>query len=137
VELSGLARSGVYRCVKPNLTVLFVEDDRPVRTVTADALSQRGFHVLSTDNAGEALRLLAEEPVDVLFADIVMPGINGIELAKKAKALHPDLKVLLATGYFSRAHEALAVGKLLFKPLRAEQIEAEILELVKDAHSAT
>lgn len=120
-----------------SLTVLFVEDGQPARSVTADALAHRGFRVLATDNAGEALRLLVAEPVDVLFADIVMPGINGIELAKQAKALRPGLKVLLATGYFSRAHEARAVAKLLFKPLRADQIEAEIRELVRDAHSAT
>ena len=123
--------------MEQSLTVLFVEDDQPVRSVTADALTQRGFRVLATDNADEALRLLAAEPVDVLFADIVMPGISGIALAKQAKALRPELKVLLATGYFSRAREALAVGRLLFKPLRAEEIEAEILELMKDAHSAT
>lgn len=110
------------------LTILFVDDDLPVRAATTQALSLKGFRVLATDSAYEAMQLLAQEHVDVLFADIVMPGVNGIELAKQAKALHPDLRVILATGYYSRAEEARSVGKLLFKPLRADEIEAEILD---------
>jgi DNA-binding NtrC family response regulator len=109
---------------------LFVDDDQPVLAVIAEALSARGFRVLAADNADDALRLLAQEHVDVLFADVVMPGINGIELAKRAKLLRPDLKVLLETGYFSRAAEAKSVATLLFKPLRADQIEVEIRNLL-------
>ena len=99
----------------------------------AEALSARGFRVVAADNGDEALRLLAQEPVDVLLADIVMPDMNGIELAKRAKLVRPDLKVLLETGYFSRAAEAKSVGKLLFKPLRADQIESEIRSLLRTA----
>ena len=109
------------------LTILFVEDDQPVRAVIGEALSVKGFRVLAADNGDDAMQLLAKEHVDVLFADIVMPGFNGIELAKQAKALHPDLRIILATGYYSRAEEARSVGKLLFKPLRADEVEAEIL----------
>ena len=111
-------------------TILFVEDDQPVRNVITEALAARGFRVLATDSAYEAMQLLAQEHIDVLFADIVMPGLNGIELAKQAKALHPDLRIILATGYYSRAEEARSVGKLLFKPLRADEVEAEILNLM-------
>ena len=99
----------------------------------AAALSARGFRVVAADNGDEALRLLAQEPVDVLLTDIVMPDMNGIELAKRAKLVRPDLKVLLETGYFSRAAEAKSVGKLLFKPLRADQIESEIRSLLRTA----
>jgi DNA-binding NtrC family response regulator len=112
------------------LTVLFVDDDAPVLAVIAEALRARGFHVLAADNAAEALRLLAREPVDVLFADVVMPEMNGIELAKRAKQLRPGLKVMLETGYFSRAGEARSIADLVFKPLRADQIEAEIRRLM-------
>jgi DNA-binding NtrC family response regulator len=116
--------------VEHALTVLCVEDDQPILAVVAEALSLRGFRVLATDNGYEAMRLLAQEHVDVLFADVVMPGINGIELAKQAKALRPDLRILLVTGYFSRAAEARSVATLLYKPLRADQIEAEIRNLL-------
>jgi two-component system, cell cycle response regulator CpdR len=112
------------------LTILFVDDDQPLRAVIAEALAAKGFRVLAADSGYEAMQLLAQEHIDVLFADIVMPGLNGIDLAKQAKALHPDLRVILATAYYSRAEEAKSVGKLLFKPLRADEIEAEILNLM-------
>jgi two-component SAPR family response regulator len=115
------------------LTILFVDDDQLVLAIIAEALSVRGFRVLATDNGNDAMRLLAQEHVDVLFADVVMPDINGIELAKQAKLMRPHLKVLLETGYYSRAEEARSVGKLLFKPLRADQIEAEIRGLLTAA----
>lgn len=115
------------------MTILFVDDDRAVLSVIAEALSAKGFRVVVADNGDEALRLLAQDPVDVLLADIVMPDMNGIELAKRAKLVRPNLKVLLETGYFSRAAEAKSVGKLLFKPLRADQIESEIRTLVPAA----
>ena len=115
------------------LTILFVDDDRPVLSITAEALSAKGFRVVVADNGDDALRLLAQEPVDVMLADIVMPDMNGIELAKRAKLMRPGLKVLLETGYYSRAAEAKAVGKLVFKPLRVDQIEAEIRSLQRAA----
>ncbi len=110
------------------LTILLVEDDSAVRGVLSEALTVRGFRVLAADNGQEALRLLDQEPIDVLLADVVMPELNGIELAKQAKLLHPEIRIILATGYLSRAKEAMSVGKLLFKPLRADDIEAEIRE---------
>jgi CheY-like chemotaxis protein len=116
--------------VGPAFTILFVDDDQHVLAVIAEALSAKGFRVLATDNGYDALRLIAEDYVDVLFTDVVMPGINGIELAKQAKLLNPALKVMLETAYFSRAAEASAIGKLLFKPLRADQIETEIRDLL-------
>lgn len=111
-------------------TILLVEDDSAIRAVLADALSSRGFRVLATENGNEAMRLLAQERVDVLFADVVMPGLNGIELAKQAKLMQPGIRVLLATGYLSRAQEAQSVAKLLYKPLRPDQIETEIRALL-------
>ncbi len=113
------------------LTILFVDDDRQIRRVVAEALSVRGFRVLTTDDGYEAMRLLAQEHVDVLFTDIVMPEIDGIQLVKQAKLLRPDLHVMMATAYASTAREASSLGKLLFKPLRADQIEAEIRQLLK------
>ncbi len=95
-----------------------------------EALAARGFRVLTTDDGYEALRLLAQEHVDVLFTDLVMPDLDGVELVKQARLLRPDLRVIMETGYASRAKEAASLGKLLFKPLRADQIEAEIRRML-------
>jgi DNA-binding NtrC family response regulator len=104
------------------LTLLFVDDDDAVRASTEQILASNGFRLLVARDGYEAMRLLAENHVDVLFTDIVMPGLDGVSLAKQAKVLKPDLKILFMTGYYSRAAEAAQLGKLLFKPLRGAQI---------------
>lgn len=107
-------------------TILFVEDDTAVRESTAKLLAARGFCTLVAQNGYEALQLLARHRVDVLFTDVVMPDLNGIELAKQAKLLQPDVKTMFMTGYYSRAREAAAMGRLLFKPVRGLEIAREI-----------
>lgn len=107
-------------------TILFAEDEAPIRESVAELLSFRGFRVLVAENGYEALRLLTQENVDVLLTDIVMPGMNGVELARRAKGLRPDLQVLFVTAYASKASEAMHLGKLLYKPLRAHEIDAEL-----------
>jgi two-component system cell cycle response regulator CpdR len=114
-------------------TVLLVDDDVDARESTAHLLGSRGFDVLVARSGHEALRLLAQIRVDVLLADIVMPDLNGIELAKQAKLLQPDLKIVFLTGYFSRAAEAESFGKLLFKPVRDVEIETELRSLLAGA----
>jgi CheY-like chemotaxis protein len=111
-------------------TILFVEDDTPVRESTAQLLAAKGFRLLVAESGYEALRLIAEQHVDVLFTDIVMYGMDGIELAKKARLHQPDIKVMFMTAYYSRATEATQLGKLLFKPVRIAQLEAELNELL-------
>jgi YesN/AraC family two-component response regulator len=78
------------------------------------------------------MRVLAQERVDVLFTDIVMPDKDGIELARQAQQLQPGIRLMFATGYFSRAATAAQLGKLLFKPLRAKEIEAALKDVLGD-----
>ena len=111
-------------------TILFVEDDDGVRESTAAILASSGFRLLVAQSGEEALQLLDHGHIDVLFTDVVMPGLNGIELAKQAKQLRPDLKIMFMTAYYSRAAEAMEVGKLLFKPVRDAQILAGLAELL-------
>jgi DNA-binding NtrC family response regulator len=103
-------------------TILFVEDDTGVRDSTEQLLAAKGFRLLVASNGNQAIRLLAEHHVDVLFTDIVMPDLDGIALAKAAKRLRPDLKIMFMTAYYSRAAEATELGYLLFKPVRHAQI---------------
>ena len=86
--------------------------------------------MLIAENGYEALRLLTQENVDILFTDIVMPGMNGVELARKAKQLRPQILVMFMTGYAARAGEAMRLGKLLYKPLRAQEIDSELRNLL-------
>jgi CheY-like chemotaxis protein len=83
-------------------TILAVEDDDLVRANVETQLRRLGYRVLIASNAAMGLQLLAAEPgIDLLFTDIVMPGgIDGAELAKRALAMRPDLRILYTSGYF-------------------------------------
>jgi CheY-like chemotaxis protein len=111
-------------------TILLVDDDVDAREVTAHLLRSRGFDVLVAQSGDEAMRLLAQIRVDALLADIVMPDLDGIELAKRAKLLQPKIRVTFMTGYHSRAAEAETLGKLVLKPLRVLEIETELRNLL-------
>jgi signal transduction histidine kinase/CheY-like chemotaxis protein len=82
-------------------TILVVEDDQEVLAVTAESLRKLGYQVVTAANAMQALEILAaDQPIDLLFSDVVMPGgVNGAQLAVRARHVRPDLKVLLTSGY--------------------------------------
>jgi DNA-binding NtrC family response regulator len=119
------------RPASAEFTILIVDDDPLVRGSVISIIEAQGFRVLAAGSAVEAMRILAEDHVDLLFTDIVMPGQDGIELAREAKKLRPRLRVLFATGYFSRADDAIGLGELLFKPMRAHQIEAAVAQALR------
>jgi CheY-like chemotaxis protein len=116
-------------------TILFVDDDDEVRAPLAAQVRVDGFRVLEARNTPEALRVLAQEHIDVLFTDVVMPEPDGIELAERARHLQPHIRVIFATGYLLRAATADKMGKLLFKPVRAKDILGALGELMRESSS--
>lgn len=110
---------------RPAGTVLVVEDDPDVRNITVARLGEFGHHVLEADNAKAALDILGrDDAIDLLFTDIAMPGgMNGLELARQALQLRPDIRVLFVSGYASSAHtEGSTPGEFLQKPYRQEDL---------------
>ena len=91
-------------------------------------LAVKGFRAFAAANAQDALRILARHHVDLLFTDIVMPSMDGVQLAREAKILRPAIKVLFTTGYAQRATErqAMRLGRVLFKPLREADMIREL-----------
>ena len=77
-----------------------------------------GYSVLSARDATEALSLLSSQPVDLILADIKMPGINGLELIRQVHEFAPDLPCIVITGYGSAEHsvEALRAGAFWHRP---------------------
>jgi two-component system, cell cycle response regulator CpdR len=131
------ARCGRFGLVAQIFSVLFVEDDTAIRDVVMHELyvrgfAARGFEVLAAGDACDAIRILSERHVDVLFTDIIMPGMDGVELAKQAKLIRPEIKVLFATAYALKAFERRAIqqGRILYKPLRQLEIVQELEQLV-------
>ena len=108
-------------------TILIVEDDPPIRDAIIVLLREHGFHVLSAEDGYGAIRLLVEHHVDLLFTDVVLPGINGFELARQARLLRGDLRVLYLTGDAQQTWgKGILYGKILQKPVRADQVLTEV-----------
>ncbi|SPF34987.1 putative Histidine kinase [Candidatus Sulfopaludibacter sp. SbA4] len=84
-----------------NETILLVEDEAAVREVAVTALRSYGYAVIEAADGDEACRLYTnrEEPIHLLLTDVVMPGMNGMELAKRLRSLDPQLKVVFVSGY--------------------------------------
>ena len=111
-------------------TILFVDDDADVRDITDTILASAGFDHLVAQDGYEALRLLAENDVDVLFTDIGMPGMDGIDLARRARQRYPELKIMFMTADFGRAEDASTLGKLMIKPVGRRQMIDELSALL-------
>jgi two-component system cell cycle sensor histidine kinase/response regulator CckA len=91
--------SAVTRAGRP-VRVLVVDDEASIRYFVERALNGQGFAVTTANGADEALDLAGRlEPFDLLLTDVVMPPINGDELARRLRRLTPDIKVLYLTGY--------------------------------------
>jgi CheY-like chemotaxis protein len=107
--------------------VLVVDDDPAVRKSIDRILSSKGYAVITAENGEEALRKLNEEKYDLVYTDIRMPGISGLEVAEQIKARRPWTPVVIITGYGTDAAEARAkaagVSSFVHKPLSPEMIE--------------
>lgn len=123
--------------------ILVVDDDPVVSKSIGRVLSSKGYAVISAQNGEEALSKLGTEKYDLVFTDIKMPGMSGLEVAERVKASQPWLPVVIVTGYGTDANEARAeaagVSEFLRKPLSPEMIEgstARALQHVEEAVAA-
>jgi CheY-like chemotaxis protein len=113
--------------------VLVADDEPTERQTLARGLARHGHHVVAVGDGAEALTALATGAYDVLIADIVMPVLDGIALALKASSAHPDLAIVLVTGYAAelgraRNLEAL-VQRVVTKPYAIADMVALVAEL--------
>ena len=90
--------------------ILLAEDDTDMRRFLVKALQNAGFNVVSYDNGLSAYQRLREEPFELLLTDIVMPEMDGIELARRASELDPDIKIMFITGFAAVALNARFTG---------------------------
>jgi PAS domain S-box-containing protein len=111
-------------------TVLLVEDNPEVASVSANLLEQLGYTVRRVADAEAALREIERDGVDLVFSDIVMPGkIDGLSLARRLREIRPDLPILLATGYSDAAADVRGDFPILRKPYEIHQLSQAIAKL--------
>ncbi|MGO9772294.1 MAG: response regulator [Roseiarcus sp.] len=107
--------------------VLVVDDDPVVSKSFDRVLTSKGYAVITAQNGEEAMRKLSEENYDVVYTDIRMPGMSGLEVAEQVKARKPWTPVVIITGYGTEAAESRAraagVVSFMHKPLSPEMIE--------------
>ena len=114
--------------------ILLAEDDNDMRRFLVKALENAGFQVSSHDNGMSAYQRLREEPFEMLLTDIVMPEMDGIELARRASELDPDIKIMFITGFAAVAlhpsSQAPKQAKVLSKPFHLREIVAEVDRMI-------
>ncbi|HEY0446977.1 MAG TPA: response regulator [Allosphingosinicella sp.] len=109
--------------------ILLAEDDESMRLYLARALEKVGYAVTSVDRGTAAVPLLESESFDLLLTDIVMPEMDGIELAQKAAVIAPDMRVMFITGFAAvalKAGKAAPDARVLSKPFHLRDLVAEV-----------
>ena len=106
-----------------------------MRKFLVKALQKAGYEVTSFSNGLDAYERLKEEPFTLLLTDIVMPEMDGIELARKAASLDPDLKIMFITGFAAvalRGRDAVRHGaKVLSKPFHLRELVEQVDQMLK------
>lgn len=111
------------------IRILLAEDDESMRIYLTRALERVGYSVVAVDRGTAALPLLESEPFDLLLTDIVMPELDGIELAQRAAVIAPGTRVMFITGFAAvslKAGKASPDAKVLSKPFHLRDLVAEV-----------
>ena len=124
----------------PKLRILLAEDEEAMRTYLQRALVKAGYDVVAVDRGTEAVPLLEQEDFDLLLSDIVMPEMDGIELAQKCAELSPKTKVMFITGFAAvslRASREQPHAKVLSKPFHLRDLVLEVERVFEEQAEAS
>ena len=111
------------------IRILLAEDEEAMRVYLARALENAGYEVVAVGRGTEALPYLEEEHFDLLLSDIVMPEMDGIELAQRCAELSPETKVMFITGFAAvtlKASREAPQAKVLSKPFHLRDLVLEV-----------
>lgn len=112
-------------------TILVVDDDQWVRMLARDVLAGEGYRVLEASDGQDAIRVAAEHPgpIHLLLSDVMMPGMNGCDLAAGLTALLPGMKVLFISAYdrdFLVSHGMNPIGPVITKPFTTDYLSRRV-----------
>lgn len=118
------------------IRILLAEDEEAMRTYLARALENAGYDVVAVDRGTEALPLLESQHFDLLLSDIVMPEMDGIELAQHCAQVSPATKVMFITGFAAvtlKANREAPQARVLSKPFHLRDLVLEVERVFADA----
>lgn len=115
-------------------TVLLVDDEAALLSLAQNFLKQAGYKVYCAEGADSALWILSRNKVDIMVSDVIMPGMSGVELAKKVETLYPEIKIQLVSGYAGSHDDADKntpnLRTLLNKPYSADALLRRVREVL-------
>ena len=117
------------------IRILLAEDEEAMRTYLARALENAGYSVTAVDRGTAAVPLLEAEHFDLLLSDIVMPEMDGIELAQRCAEISPTTKVMFITGFAAvtlKANREAPQARVLSKPFHLKDLVMEVQRVFED-----
>ena len=118
------------------IRILLAEDDEAMRSYLARALDTAGYEVMSVSQGMDAVPLLEQTDFDLLLTDIVMPGMDGIELAQRCAEISPRTKIMFITGFAAvtlKANREAPQARVLSKPFHLKDLVLEVQRVFEDA----
>ncbi|MCB2222021.1 MAG: sigma-54 dependent transcriptional regulator [Bacteroidetes bacterium] len=117
------------------MKILIIDDEKPITDKISHYLAKRGYEPVAVNDPMEGLKKLQHEPFDLVISDIMMPGINGIELLKQVKNLHPETEVVMISGFgdMNTVIEAMRAGAVDYvkKPFSLVEMQLAIERTTK------
>jgi len=122
--------------IKGYENILIVDDEPALLELNCDILSQQGYNVFYAENGYQAIEILEQESIDLLFSDIIMPEMSGYELTAIVQEKYPDIKIQLSSGFADDRHENMVDEKLrqnmLHKPVTSQVLLGKIRKLLDE-----
>jgi DNA-binding response OmpR family regulator len=112
-------------------TILVVDDDEAIRILLKEELTEEGYQVITADNARDALKLVEQEPLDLVILDIRMPGMDGLEALPRILGMKEGLPVILNTAYsqYKESFMSWAADAYIVKSSDLGELKAKVREL--------
>jgi len=128
------AENSSVKNIRGNAIILVVDDEPALLKLTSKVLSKQGYKVFSAENGRQALDMLEHESIDLLLSDIIMPEMDGYELATIVQEKYPDIKIQLMSGFSDGRHVKMADDslhqKMIYKPYNSEVLIERINNLL-------
>lgn len=117
-----------------NETILIVDDEPALLELGSEILAQYNYKIITANNGKQALDILEREPIDLLLSDVIMPEMNGYQLAAAVQKKHPAIKIQLISGFTDNRHENMVDESLhtnlIHKPYQAQELLKRIRDLL-------
>jgi len=124
-----------YSTITGNETILLVDDEPALLELVREMLEAQGYRVLQATSGEQALDILKQQSVDILFSDVIMPGMDGFQLAKIVQEKHPGVKIQFASGYtddLATESDQQLLNNMVYKPYNKEALLQSIHNLIQN-----